>query len=65
MLVSVSSFAQTAKPMEIDFPEDVIEGAQVGPDQELVAARATVRLGSMIKVREDFKDKVLQSAHEL
>lgn len=65
MLVSLSSFAQTVKPVEIDFPEDVIDGERAGPDQALVTARPAAKLGSVIKVREDFKDKVLQSAQEL
>ncbi len=65
LLVSMSAFAQATKPIELDFPEDVIEGDPLTPDQELVTARKAVKQDSLVKVRESFRDKVLQSANEL
>lgn len=50
---------------EISFEEDTITGDLTKPDGEYVEARRKIEHTSLIRVREEFKDKVLQSASEL
>lgn len=64
-LVAGSAFAQT-KTTTIEFgPEDDILGTQVGPDVEVVTQRESAKHGSLIRVREEFNAKVLESFKEL
>ena len=49
----------------INFEDDTIEGDLTKPDGEYVEARKKVRHSNLIKIREEFKDKVLQSVGEL
>ncbi len=64
-LIAVSAFAQN-KTTTIEFgPEADILGSQVGPDAEVVTPREAAKHGSLIRVREEFKAKVLESFKEL
>ena len=67
-MMSLSSYAQTKKPepKEIIFGEgDLIPGTISKPDVEFIDGRTPVTHTSLIRVREDFKEKVMESAREL
>jgi len=49
----------------IDFEDDTIEGDLTKPDGEYVEARGKVQHSNLIRIREDFEDKVMQSVGEL
>jgi uncharacterized protein YdeI (BOF family) len=49
----------------IDFEDDTIEGDLTKPDGEYVEARKKVQHSNLIRVRDDFEDKVMQSVGEL
>ncbi len=53
------------KQTEYSFEDDTIEGDLTKPDGEYVEARKKVKHSNLIKVREEFKDKVMQSVGEL
>ena len=53
------------KTTSIDFEDDTIEGDLTKPDGEYVEARKKVKHSNLIKIREEFKDKVMQSVGEL
>lgn len=53
------------KTTEYSFEDDTIEGDLTKPDGEYVEARKKVRHSNLIKIREEFKDKVMQSVGEL
>lgn len=54
-----------AKTTTIDFEDDTIEGDLTKPDGEYVEARKKVKHSNLIRIREDFEDKVMQSVGEL
>lgn len=54
-----------AKTTEINFEDDTIEGDLTKPDGEYVEARKRVAHSNLIRIREEFKDKVMQSVGEL
>ncbi len=54
-----------ARTTQIDFEDDTIEGDLTKPDGEYVEARKKVKHSNLIRIREEFKDKVLQSVGEL
>ncbi|MBE2250239.1 MAG: adventurous gliding motility protein CglF [Myxococcus sp.] len=73
-LLATSSFAQDKKgdgnvtynkKTEYSFEDDTIEGDLTKPDGEYVEARKKVKHSNLIKIREEFKDKVMQSVGEL
>jgi hypothetical protein len=74
-LLATSSLAQDKKggdgnvtynkKTEYSFEDDTIEGDLTKPDGEYVEARKKVKHSNLIKVREEFKDKVMQSVGEL
>jgi hypothetical protein len=49
----------------IDFEADTIEGDLTKPDGEYVEARKKVQHSNLIRIREDFEEKVMQSVGEL
>ena len=49
----------------IDFEDDTIEGDLTKPDGEYVEARKKVQHSNLIRIREDFEDKVMESVGEL
>ena len=53
------------KQTEYSFEDDTIEGDLTKPDGEYVEARKRVKHSNLIKIREEFKDKVMQSVGEL
>ncbi|WP_375757948.1 adventurous gliding motility protein CglF [Corallococcus exercitus] len=57
--------ARMQKTTNIDFEDDTIEGDLTKPDGEYVEARKTVKHSNLIRIREDFEDKVMQSVGEL
>jgi hypothetical protein len=53
------------KKTVINFEDDTIQGDLTKPDGEYVESHKKVRHSNLIKIREEFKDKVLQSVGEL
>lgn len=53
------------KTTTYDFEDDTVEGDLTKPDGEYVEARKRVKHSKLIKIREEFKDKVMQSVGEL
>ena len=53
------------KKTVINFEDDTIQGDLTKPDGEYVESRKRVRHSNLIKIREEFKEKVLQSVGEL
>lgn len=53
------------KTQTINFEDDTIEGDLTKPDGEYVEARKKVKHSNLIRIREDFQDKVMQSVGEL
>lgn len=54
-----------AKETVINFEDDTIQGDLTRPDGEYVDARQKVSHTNLIKVREEFRDEVLESVGEL
>ena len=54
-----------SKNTTYDFEDDTIEGDLTKPDGEYVEARKKVKHSNLIRIREEFKDKVMQSVGEL
>ena len=54
-----------SKTTTINFEDDTIEGDLTRPDGEYVEARKNVKHSNLIRIREDFKDQVLESVGEL
>jgi len=53
------------KKTVINFEDDTIEGDLKRPDGEYVEARQKVEHSNLIRIREDWKDKVMQSSGDL
>ncbi|HLL54297.1 MAG TPA: adventurous gliding motility protein CglF [Myxococcaceae bacterium] len=53
------------KTTTIDFEDDTIEGDLTKPDGEYIEARKEVKHSNLIRIREEFKDQVLDSVGEL
>ncbi|HEY7726801.1 MAG TPA: adventurous gliding motility protein CglF [Anaeromyxobacteraceae bacterium] len=49
----------------INFEDDTIQGDLTRPDGEYVEARKKVNHSNLIKVREEWKDKVKQASAEM
>ena len=71
LMFALSQTPQAQKPQEprkvqqINFDEDVIEGTLKGPDLEDVTGRPPCRFSSLIKVRDNFADKIVKSVDQL
>lgn len=70
LVLASAAFAQDAKAgakknAVIDFEEDTIEGDLTRPDGEYIEVSKRVKHSNLIRVREEFKDKVMQSVDEL
>ena len=48
-----------------NFEDDTITGDLTRPDQEFLTGRKRARHKSLIRIREDFKDRVLKSVKDL
>ncbi len=53
------------KKTVINFDDDTIQGDLTRPDGEYVEARKRVNHSNLIKIREDWRDKVKQAAAEM
>jgi hypothetical protein len=53
------------KTTTYDFEGDTIEGDLMKPDGEYIDARKKVDHSNLIRIREDFREKVMQSVGEL
>jgi hypothetical protein len=53
------------KKTVINFEDDTIEGDLKRPDGEYVEARQKVDHSNLIKIREEWRDKVLQASGDL
>jgi hypothetical protein len=53
------------KKTVINFEDDTIEGDLKRPDGEYLEARQKVDHSNLIRIREDWKDKVMQSSGDL
>ncbi len=53
------------KTTTINFEDDTIEGDLTRPDGEYVEAIKRVKHSNLIRIREDFKEKVMESVEEL
>jgi hypothetical protein len=53
------------KKTVINFEDDTIEGDLKRPDGEYVEARQRVDHSNLIKIREEWRDKVMQSSGDL
>jgi hypothetical protein len=53
------------KTTTYDFEGDTVEGDLMKPDGEYVDARKRVKHSNLIRIREHFREKVLQSVGEL
>jgi hypothetical protein len=53
------------KRTEINFEDDTIDGDLKRPDGEYVEARRKVSHSNLIRVRENWRDKVMQASGEL
>ncbi|HTS83423.1 MAG TPA: adventurous gliding motility protein CglF [Myxococcaceae bacterium] len=60
-----ASAAKASKRTEFSFEEDTIEGDLSRPDGEYVEALKRVPHSNLIRIRDEFKDKVMQSVDEL
>ena len=70
----VASAQETGKPAPrveyekktvINFEDDTIEGDLTKPDGEYVEARKRVSHSNLIRIREEFKNKVMESVGDL
>ena len=57
--------AKAQKRSEFSFEEDTIEGDLSRPDGEYIEALKKVPHSNLIRIREDFWDKAMQSVDEL
>jgi hypothetical protein len=57
--------ARYGKMQTMDFEGDTIEGDLTKPDGEYIEVRKKVKHSNLIRIREDFQDKVMQSVGEL
>ncbi len=53
------------KKTVINFEDDTIEGDLKRPDGEYVESRRRVNHSNLIKIREDWRDKVMQASGDL
>jgi hypothetical protein len=75
VLVPLGALAQEKKTPEarieyekktvINFDDDTIQGDLTRPDGEYVEARKRVNHSSLIKIREDWREKVKQAAADM
>ncbi len=73
LLVSAPVAVRAAEPAKVEyekktvinFEDDTIEGDLKRPDGEYVEARRKVDHSNLIKIREEWRDKVLQASGDL
>jgi hypothetical protein len=57
--------AHPSRTTTINFEDDTIEGDLSRPDGEYVEGRKAVKHSNLIRIREEFKQKVMESVGEL
>ena len=57
--------AGSGKRFELNFEDDTLEGDLKRPDGEYVEARKKVDHSNLIRIREEWRDKVMQASGEL
>jgi hypothetical protein len=62
---AAQSKVEYEKKTVINFEDDTIEGDLKRPDGEYVEARQKVEHSNLIKIREDWREKVMQSSGDL
>jgi len=70
LLLAPAAWAAEKKPKDsapkvINFEDDTIQGDLTKPDGEYVEAKKKVNHTNLIRIREEFRDKVLQSVSDL
>lgn len=72
VLTAPISFAQTDAPkrptpptQHIEFGGDEVEGTREAPDLDVVHGRTGVQFKPLIKVRENFQERLMGSVQEL
>lgn len=64
-----ASFAAEAKKADrtqvVNFEDDTVQGDLTKPDGEYIEAKKAVNHTNLIRIREEFRDKVLQSVSDL
>ena len=71
VLFAAPAFAQDddmviyKKKTVYNFEDDTITGDLTRPDQEFLTGRKLAHHKSLIRIREDFRNKILQSAKDL
>ena len=70
LLLGPGAWAAEKKPKDtgpkvINFEDDTIQGDLTKPDGEYVEAHKKVNHTNLIRIREEFRDKVLQSVSDL
>jgi hypothetical protein len=57
--------AKYSKTTTINFEDDTIEGDLTKPDGEYLEARKKVKHSNLIRIREEFREEVMESVGEL
>ena len=67
MLAAMLISAEARKPpvQHVDFEKDVIEGTTQGPDLQDITTYKPPKFGNLIKVRENFNDKIVRSVDQM
>ncbi|AKU91308.1 adventurous gliding motility protein CglF [Vulgatibacter incomptus] len=65
LAASAEDRVEYEKHTEINFEDDTIQGDLTRPDGELVDAKGKVTHSNLVKVRDTFRDQVLESVGEL
>jgi hypothetical protein len=60
-----SSGAGASKQTVINFEDETIQGDLTRPDGEYIEAAGKVNHSNLIRIREEFREKVMQSVDEL
>ncbi len=53
------------KKTVINFDDDTIQGDLTRPDGEYITSKQTVQHSNLIKIREDWREKVMQASGDL
>lgn len=68
LLLAAALFAaqpKPAPPQRIDFGEDLIEATTKTPDGTIITYRNSPKFKNLIKVRENFDDKIVRSVDQM
>ena len=65
VLFALSQKAQVPKPQKIVFDEDELIVERKSPDLEHIYVRAPTKFQNLIKIRENFADKIVKSVDQM